>query len=222
MAARGGVERRPEEQQQQFRRAISKVDDLVWTVEVTPDGPDPVELVFATPNATGVFGGADPGRSAQRRAPCCAGYTRTTVPVSEQFLKAVTAGEHAEAEVRVRGFDGSERWLWVRGAPRRVGDRLFCDGIATNVTERQELARQREETLRLEQEQVRALRELNRVREEFLAVAGHELRSPLTSVLGFAELLLEDDSLTPEQRRWAQVIVERTHQLASWWGTCST
>lgn len=201
-----------EEQQQQFRRAISKVDDLVWTVEVTPDGPEPVELVFASPNATGVFGGDIPDgpRSVDM-------LLRLLHPddlvTTKEFLDAVTDGRPAEAEVRVRGLDGNERWLWVRGAPRRVGTHLFCDGIATNVTERQELAQQREEMLRREQEQVRSLRELNRMREEFLAVAGHELRSPLTSVLGFAELLLEDETMTGEQRRHAKVIVERTHQL---------
>ena len=202
-----------EEQQQQFRRAISKVDDLVWTVEVTPDGPDPLELVFASPNATGVFGGQLPDGARSVSALLQLVHPEDQ-PVGEQFLKAVAAGEHAEGEVRVRGLDGAERWLWVRGAPRRDGTRLFCDGIATNITERQELDLQREETLRLEQEQVRVLRELNRMRDEFLAVAGHELRSPLTSVLGFAELLHADDSLTPEQRRRAQVIVERTHQLS--------
>ena len=195
-----------EEQQQQFRRAISKVDDLVWTVQITPEEQDPVRLVFASPNATGVFGGQIPDR------PRSVGTLLRLIhpddrAVTEEFLKRIVAGEHAEGEVRIRGFDGVDRWLWVRGAPRRIGPHLFCDGIATNITERQELAHQREEMLHLEQEQVRALRDLNRMRDEFLAMAGHELRSPLTSVLGFAELLLMDESLTSAQRSLAGVIV---------------
>jgi len=41
---------------------------------------------------------------------------------------------------------------------------------------------------------------LDRLKDEFVLTASHELRSPLTSVQGFAELLmLERDSLTPKQ-----------------------
>ena len=41
--------------------------------------------------------------------------------------------------------------------------------------------------------------QLDRLKDEFVLTASHELRSPLTSVQGFAELLmLERDSLTPE------------------------
>lgn len=44
-------------------------------------------------------------------------------------------------------------------------------------------------------------REAERLKSEFISTAAHELNTPLTSILGFSELLLEEKNLTPEQRR---------------------
>src|SRR3954453_3146962 len=55
---------------------------------------------------------------------------------------------------------------------------------------------------------------LDRMKDEFVLTASHELRSPLTSVQGFAELLmLERDSLTPRQVETVEVILENCRHL---------
>jgi signal transduction histidine kinase len=56
--------------------------------------------------------------------------------------------------------------------------------------------------------------QLDRLKDEFVLTASHELRSPLTSVLGFAELLmLERDSLTPKQVETVEVILDNCRHL---------
>jgi two-component system sensor histidine kinase BaeS len=65
----------------------------------------------------------------------------------------------------------------------------------------------------LEQEEVRRA-ELDRLKDEFVLTASHELRSPLTSVQGFAELLmLERESLTPRQAETVEVILDNCRHL---------
>jgi signal transduction histidine kinase len=55
---------------------------------------------------------------------------------------------------------------------------------------------------------------LDRLKDEFVLTASHELRSPLTSVQGFAELLmLERDSLTPRQVETVEVILDNSRHL---------
>ena len=55
---------------------------------------------------------------------------------------------------------------------------------------------------------------LDRMRDEFVLTASHELRSPLTSVQGFAELLmLERERLTPKQAETVEVIIDNTRHL---------
>jgi signal transduction histidine kinase len=55
---------------------------------------------------------------------------------------------------------------------------------------------------------------LDRMKDEFVLTASHELRSPLTSVQGFAELLmLEREQLTPKQADTVEIILENTRHL---------
>jgi signal transduction histidine kinase len=55
---------------------------------------------------------------------------------------------------------------------------------------------------------------LDRMRDEFVLTTSHELRSPLTSVQGFAELLmLERDNLTPKQADTVEIILDNTRHL---------
>lgn len=65
----------------------------------------------------------------------------------------------------------------------------------------------------LEQEESRR-EELDRLKDEFVLTASHELRSPLTSVQGFAELLMLDrDSLSPQQAETVEIILDNCRHL---------
>ncbi|HEX6665020.1 MAG TPA: HAMP domain-containing sensor histidine kinase [Solirubrobacterales bacterium] len=56
--------------------------------------------------------------------------------------------------------------------------------------------------------------QLDRLKDEFVLTASHELRSPLTSVQGFAELLmLERDSLTQKQVETVEIILDNCRHL---------
>ena len=55
---------------------------------------------------------------------------------------------------------------------------------------------------------------LDRMKDEFVLTTSHELRSPLTSVQGFAELLmLEREKLTPKQAETVEIILDNTRHL---------
>ena len=55
---------------------------------------------------------------------------------------------------------------------------------------------------------------LERMKDEFVLTASHELRSPLTSVQGFAELLmLEREQLAPKQAETVEIILDNTRHL---------
>ena len=56
--------------------------------------------------------------------------------------------------------------------------------------------------------------QLETMKDEFVLTASHELRSPLTSVQGFAELLMLDrDSLTPKQAETVEIILDNCRHL---------
>ncbi len=54
---------------------------------------------------------------------------------------------------------------------------------------------------------------LERLKSEFAATASHELRSPLTSIKGFVELLAETDGLSARQRDFIDIVKASTDRL---------
>jgi PAS domain S-box-containing protein len=53
-----------------------------------------------------------------------------------------------------------------------------------------------------------------RARQRFIATASHELRTPVTAILGYAELMLDEDTDSEEQRRNAETIARNARRLA--------
>jgi signal transduction histidine kinase len=63
-------------------------------------------------------------------------------------------------------------------------------------------------------EQNDQLRELDSLKDEFVALVSHELRTPLTSITGYLELVLEDTGeLTDEQRRFLAIVERNSRRL---------
>lgn len=56
--------------------------------------------------------------------------------------------------------------------------------------------------------------ELERLREDFVATTSHELRTPITSIAGYADLLLESE-LPDKQRGWVEVIERNVQRLGA-------
>src|SRR5436190_18570548 len=58
-------------------------------------------------------------------------------------------------------------------------------------------------------------RELDRLKDEFVATVSHELRTPLTSLMGFLEMLREGEAgeLNPEQERFLSIVHRSSERL---------
>ena len=65
-------------------------------------------------------------------------------------------------------------------------------------------------------EDVTELRRLERVRSDFVANVSHEIRTPVTSIKGYAETLLSDAKEDPESRdRFLEIIARQADRLAA-------
>jgi PAS domain S-box-containing protein/excisionase family DNA binding protein len=75
----------------------------------------------------------------------------------------------------------------IRNASGRL---VGASAIARDITERRQLDRQREELLERERQAREASEAAVRARDEFLSIASHELRNPLATVKGHAQIVL--------------------------------
>lgn len=106
-------------------------------------------------------------------------------------------------------------------AMAQVVGQLLQSGFAAWVTSEMHLAvsanryREMQEQNAELQRAVEHLRELDKLKSNFLATVSHELRTPLTSVIGFSEMLLEGiaGELQEEQREYVQTILTRGEEL---------
>jgi PAS domain S-box-containing protein len=93
-------------------------------------------------------------------------------------------GEPAFSEFRVLRPDGSMGWMWSRIFPIRdeSGKVYRVAGITEDVTELKHAEEEIRHALAKE-------KELGELKSRFISVASHEFRTPLSSILGSAELL---------------------------------
>ncbi|GIH76730.1 ATP-binding protein [Planobispora longispora] len=195
----------------QFDRVVSHITDNVWTAEVLDAGT--TRSVYQSQNAAPILGRPLPPQEdlAQVMAERVHPEDRAAYAA---FVRELCAGEHpVEIECRILGLDERTRWVWIRAIPRHEGDRLFVDGISTDITERHQLADQRERLLDQQQRQVRQLQELDRMKDELMALVTHELRNPIGAIRGYAEMLTDDPELSHAQRAFVEVIDRKSAHL---------
>ena len=81
------------------------------------------------------------------------------------------------------------------------GRPLFLLGVLSDVTERKRAEEALRESERREHDAAQRLRALDDMKNTFLAAVSHELRSPLTSILGLSLTLERTVELPPEDRQ---------------------
>jgi len=135
-----------------------------------------------------------------------------------RFQEAVQSRTGLESEYRVVRPNGGVRWIASRGQvaysdPDETQPfKMF--GIVQDVTERKQAEAERERLLANEQSARQTAEEANRMKDEFLAVLSHELRSPLNAIVGYANLMRGGGHRVEEAPQMLEIILRnaRTQQ----------
>jgi len=102
----------------------------------------------------------------------------------ERFKKVINGEIISPFDVELYKKDGSLIWISYQTSLVKLGDDFLIQAVLTEITERK-LADL------LIQEEILKLKELDQIRKDLISRVSHELKTPLVSVCGASELLLE-------------------------------
>jgi protein-histidine pros-kinase len=97
--------------------------------------------------------------------------------------------------------DGSEFPVEISLSPLQTGEGTMVSAAIRDVTERKHADEARAVAYQREREASQQLREVDRLRSDFLSTVSHELRTPLSAIKGFADLLVREWPKLPEDQK---------------------
>jgi PAS domain S-box-containing protein len=114
--------------------------------------------------------------------------------------RVLKTGEALRCEYRIRGRDGHPVWIReeARGLLDDTGEPVVLQGVMYDITEQKSAEHTLRVALEKEQTVAQELRQVNEMKNSFLQAVSHDLRTPLTSIMGSALTLKRSElSLSP-------------------------
>jgi len=135
------------------------------------------------------------------------------------YIRKLLAGEIPSNQVEKRYIHADGHPVWVQLnvslAHDEAGIPLYFITQVQDITERKQGEAIVLGALQRERELTERLRELDRIKSDFVATVSHELRTPLTNIIGSIEVLADGDfgELTPQQGRVVDVMERNSRRL---------
>jgi signal transduction histidine kinase len=103
-------------------------------------------------------------------------------------------------------------------APKLPRRRHLLDTVAAELSlamEREELLKGERQVAQTLTEQNEQLLELDRMKDQFVSTISHELRTPITAIIGYLELMLDGEAgdLTEQQKRFLEIVSRNSDRL---------
>jgi len=188
------------EAETKYRSLVEGMPAVVYTAEFGEEGA----WTYVSPQIESVLG------FTREEFTSAAGFWRERIVPEDRAqalaaeLQILNGGGRMQCEYRILGMDG--RLIWIREEAEALEDGTgrpaFLQGVMYDVTKQKQSEERLRQALETEKEASQRLRALHDMQNSFLQAVSHDLRTPLTSILGSA-LTLEraNEDLDPEDQR---------------------
>ncbi|HSW53941.1 MAG TPA: PAS domain S-box protein [Ignavibacteriaceae bacterium] len=196
------------ESEQKYRSITENIDDFLYTFERSGDFFKPLFFTTAVQKVTG--------------------YTQDEFLSDSRFLLKIIHPDDftdvkkklkilwdsipdttGEIELRIINKEGNVVWVRnklniIRDSENRV-QKIY--GLVSDIT----FNKRAEEELKVS---AANLKKLNEAKDRFLSIISHDLRTPFSSILGFTDLLIDDDTLSEfEKKQYISYIQESSKSM---------
>jgi PAS domain S-box-containing protein len=193
-----------------YRSLVERVPAIVY---VDPVGPEPTSPTYVSPFVEQLLGypaevaTGDPEWWAQALHP------DDRERVLAEWSRSDETGEPYTGEYRLISADGRTVWIRDEAVLLRddAGEPVHWQGVMVDVTDARQANDDLARALDLERQGMEDMRRADEIKTTFLTAVSHDIRTPLSAILGNALTLEEGDRLgiTDEERK------QLTHSLAA-------
>lgn len=196
------------ESEEKYRNITENIDDFLFSYEESSGSLRPVFYTSSVEKVTG-YTQTDFLNDSRFLLKC---IHPDDFPAVKKRLKSVLMNRiqiSEELEFRIFNKHGNIVWIrtrinLVRGPGRSI-NKIF--GLVSDIS----LRKKAEQELNKSTED---LVKLNETKDKFISIISHDLRTPFSSILGFTDLLLGDDSLNENEiRQYVRYIQESSKSM---------
>jgi len=198
------------ESEERYRNLIESIDDFLYTFERQGRFFKPVFYTASVEKITG-YTQAEMLQSLKQ-------FLKIIHPddfayVKENLKNLIKSETRTSAEIEFRIINRQGNMLWVRNKIKITHDEYGgvkkISGLVSDVT----LRKKSESDL---QKSTSNLIKLNETKDKFISIISHDLRTPFSSILGFTDLILNDETLShDESNQYVRYIQESSNAMLS-------
>ncbi len=210
------VERRIQQERNRFEVTLASIGDAVIATDM--DG----RVTFINPTAEALTGWRKERAFGRDIAVVFSIVDEQTHdPAPSPVAQVLSEGVLVEQtnHILLMPRNGTAHPIDASGAPIRDLDGRIIGAVLVfrDITERQQVERERADLLRREQTARAEAEEANELKLQFMAMISHELRTPLASIKGFATTLLAPDIEwdTASQEQYIEIINQESDRLTA-------
>jgi PAS domain S-box-containing protein len=198
------------ESEEKYRNITENIDDFLYTFEKSGKLLRPLFYTIAVEKITGYSQADFIGDSKL--------FLKLIHPddfpvVKKRLSKLLKSSSQNTSEMEFRIINKQGNIVWVRNKitlqRNPSGELRKVYGLVSDIT----LYKKAEAELRKSTED---LMKLNETKDRFISIISHDLRTPFSSILGFTDLLANDEGLTNEERKqYVKYIQESSKSMLS-------
>ncbi len=198
------------ESEEKYRNLIENIDDFLFTLERSRIFFKPV---FYTGSVKKITGFSQTEMNNDIKLLLRMIHPDDLLNVKENLKNFSKSKIKMTAELEFRIINKQGNVVWVRNKLTVVrdekGDVQKVYGLVSDIS----LRRKAEEDLK---KSTQNLIKLNETKDRFITIISHDLRTPFSSILGFTDLLLNDDTLNDKERnQYVSYIRESSNAMLS-------